>query len=191
MSPPAILDRPLSYTGALERRPLQQVDGVVVHCTELPDLTTARAFGEERLYPLSGTGNSGHYYLDRDGRIEQWVSPDRVAHHCRGFNECSIGIELVNLGRYPRWLHSDQQLFDEPYPQVQIDRLIALLAWLATTLPSVRWIAGHEDLDQEVVPASNQPEVRVRRKLDPGPLFPWRQVLAATRLQRRDGLAKP
>ena len=100
MMPPIQVD-PLPYEAHLALRASSAVDLVVIHCTELPDLATARRFGEEILYPGSQTGNSGHYYIDRDGALHQFVSPGRVAHHTRGYNPRSIGIELVNLGRYP------------------------------------------------------------------------------------------
>lgn len=175
---------PLPYEDLLDARPLQQIDLVVVHCTELPDLATARRFGERVLYPASGTGNSGHWYIDREGRVERWVDPARVAHHVRGFNARSIGVELVNSGRWPDWLDSRRQAMEEPYPDAQIEALLSLLATLSVDLPGLRWIAGHEDLDTGLVPASDDPAVQVRRKLDPGPLFPWARVLAATPLQR-------
>ena len=104
---------------------------MVIHCTELPDLATAREYGERVLYAESGTGNSGHYYIDRDGRCHRYVAPDRIAHHVRGYNPRSIGIELVNSGRYPHWLDSRHQAMDEPYPDAQIDALIALLQRVA------------------------------------------------------------
>ena len=47
--------------------------------------------------------------------------------------------------------------------------------------------AGHEDLDREQVPASDDPSLLVQRKLDPGPRFPWERVLAAVPLQRPPG----
>ena len=50
---------PLPYEERLEARPLAQIDMVVIHCTELPDLAMAREFGE-RVHYDSGTGNSGH-----------------------------------------------------------------------------------------------------------------------------------
>lgn len=175
---------PLPYVDRLDPRPLSQVDLVVIHCTELPDLAMARSYGERVLYPASGTGNSGHWYLDRDGSAVQYVPHERIAHHVRGYNPRSIGIELVNTGRYPHWLDSRHQAMQEPYPQAQIAALLLLLERLSETLPSLRWIAGHEELDTTTEPASDDPALEVRRKLDPGPLFPWPQVLATTTLQR-------
>lgn len=184
MKPPAIHTRPLAYEQHLQQRNTAAIDLVVVHCTELPDLETARTLGEHVRYPHSGTGNSGHFYIDRNGRTEQWVEIGRIAHHVRGFNERSIGIELVNRGRYPDWLHSDRQEMNEAYPDEQIGSLVNVLAWLCGTVASLHWIAGHENLDTECVAASNDPVQRVRRKLDPGPLFPWQQLMARLPLRR-------
>ncbi|MCW5579934.1 MAG: N-acetylmuramoyl-L-alanine amidase [Luteimonas sp.] len=167
----------LPYVERLEARPADAIDLVVIHCTELPDLATARAYGERELYPASGTGNSGHWYIDRDGGIVEYVPATRIAHHVRGYNPRSVGIELVNTGRFPRWLDAGHQAMDEPYPDAQIDALVALLAKLRTDLPALRFIAGHEDLDTERVPARDDPSVRVARKRDPGPMFPWPRVL--------------
>jgi N-acetylmuramoyl-L-alanine amidase len=175
---------PLPYADALATRPLDAIDLVVIHCTELPDLATARRFGEQVHYAGSGTGNSGHYYIDRDGSLHRYVPIDRVAHHTRGYNERSIGIELVNTGRYPDWLDSRRQAMDEPYSSAQVDALIALLLDLRSTVPALQRIAGHEDLDTTNVPASDDASVLVRRKRDPGPMFPWTRVLEAVPLQR-------
>lgn len=175
---------PLPYERLLAPRPLSQVDLVVVHCTELPDLATAREYGERVLYPASGTGNSGHWYIDRDGAVERWVDPARVAHHVRGHNPRSVGIELVNTGRFPHWLDARHQAMGEHYPEAQVDALVSLLQRLADDLPALRWITGHEDLDLECVPASDDPALQVRRKRDPGPRFPWDAVLRAIPLER-------
>ena len=174
----------LPYASKLDPRPLSQVDLLVIHCTELPDLATARDYGERVLYPDSGTGNSGHWYIDRDGGCTQYVPHTRIAHHVRGCNPRSVGIELVNTGRWPHWLDSRHQAMDEPYPDAQIDALLMLVAHLRYELPALRYIAGHEDLDTGTEPASDDPSLRVQRKRDPGPLFPWPHVLETTDLQR-------
>lgn len=181
---PRIRIDPLPYEARLETRPTGSIDLVVIHCTELPDLAAAREYGERVLYPGSGTGNSGHFYVDRDGGLHRWVDPARIAHHVRGHNTHSIGIELVNRGRWPHWLDAGHQAMDDPYPEVQVDALLALLARLRTELPALRFIAGHEDLDPTEVPAGDDPSRRVRRKRDPGPMFPWPRVLAACGLAR-------
>ncbi len=174
----------LPYARRLEQRTPDTIRGIVIHCTELPDLATARTWGERIHYAGSQTGNSGHFYIDRDGTVEEWVPVDCVAHHTRGFNECSIGIELVNTGRWPNWLHANNQTLTEPYPEAQIYALTGLLAQLEQTITALRWIAGHENLDREKVPASDLPDLMVYRKRDPGPMFPWRKVLASTELER-------
>ncbi|TAL74596.1 MAG: N-acetylmuramoyl-L-alanine amidase [Rhodanobacter sp.] len=178
-----IHDQPLPYVAQLAERPASAVTLVVIHCTELPDLATAREYGERVLYP-SGTGNSGHYYIDRDGQVYRYVPATRVANHVRGWNDVSVGIELVNRGRYPDWFDTRHQAMTEPYTAAQIAALRALLAQLRSELPNLTAIAGHEDLDTTRVPASNDPAQTVPRKRDPGPRFPWQEVLAGSGLTR-------
>ncbi len=178
------IDRPLSYVAALDRRDPATIDTVVMHCTELPDLATAREYGEVIHYPDSGTGNSGHFYIDRDGHTEQWVPLDRVAHHVRGHNPTSVGIELVNRGRFPDWFDTRRQDRFETYPEAQLAALERLLGWLREQLPDLRHIAGHEDLDRTRVPASDDPGQQVFRKRDPGPTFPWARILDRSGLLR-------
>lgn len=180
---PELIDAPLPYEQRLDVRDLHTITRVVIHCTETPDLPSARQLGEKALYD-SGTGNSGHFYIDRDGSIHRYLAPERIAHHVVGHNADSIGIELVNTGRHPHWLDSRHQAMTEPYPDAQVAALIALLEYLKTELPNLRQIAGHEDLDTRRVPASDNPDLSVPRKHDPGPLFPWQRVLQATGMTR-------
>jgi N-acetylmuramoyl-L-alanine amidase len=168
----------LPYANRLETRALGSVDLVVIHCTELPDLPTARRYGEKIRYSESRTGNSGHFYIEQSGMVEQWVPLERVAHHVRDYNHRSVGIELDNPGRYPDWLDSRKQQMATPYPIAQLNSLLGLLMKLAEEMPRLKWIAGHDALDRERVPASDNPELTVRRKLDPGPLFPWQELLS-------------
>ena len=182
--------QPLPYVAHLQPRDPASIKLVVIHCTELPDLATAREYGE-RIVHASGTGNSGHFYIDRDGSTLQYVPPDRVAHHVRGRNATTLGIELVNTGRWPDWYDSHHQAMTEAYPTEQIAALLDLLAHLRAQLPNLRWITSHEDLDTDLIAASDDPAIMVRRKLDPGPMFPWPHVLAACGLARGGGPASP
>jgi N-acetylmuramoyl-L-alanine amidase len=183
MSKWPIRERPLPYVALLPERAATAVRLVVVHCTELPDLQTARAYGERILHP-SGTGNSGHYYVDRDGSIEAYVPGTRSANHVVGHNADSIGIELVNLGRFPHWWDSRHQEMTEPYPATQIAALRQLLFDLRAQFPNLQEIAGHEDLDTRTVAASDDASRSVRRKLDPGRMFPWSEALRDSSLVR-------
>jgi len=174
----------LPYASCLEHRPLESIDLVVIHCTELPDLATAREYGLRIHYPETGTGNSGHYYIARNGRIESWVPRQRIAHHVRGFNARSLGIELDNTGRYPDWLDSRKQVMTQAYPLPQLNSLLGLLQHLSAGLSNLKWITGHEALDTSKVPATDNPNLLVQRKKDPGPLFPWKEVLRTIDLDR-------
>jgi len=167
-----VADAPLSYHDRLDRRPLTRIGLVVIHCTELPDLATAREYAERILYG-SGTGNSGHFYIDRDGTIVQYVALDRVAHHVRGHNRGSVGIELVNQGRYPNWYDSGSQEMTQPYTGAQYESLACLLDLLSRSSTRRLHLVRHSDLDQSFQPAEDRPNLLVRRKLDPGPLFDW------------------
>jgi N-acetylmuramoyl-L-alanine amidase len=180
----AIEDWPLPYAGRLAGRDPAAIDLVVVHCTELPDLAMAREYGERVHHPASGTGNSGHYYVDLDGRTFRFVPDARVAHHTVGYNERSLGIELVNAGRYPDWCDSRRQAFTAPYPPSQVAALLDLLACLRGACANLRWIAGHEDLDRRLEPASDDPRRLLPRRRDPGPLFPWERIVPACGLER-------
>ncbi len=101
---------------------------------------------------------SSHFFVARDGMLEQFVSCDAVAWHagvsnwksresCNGF---SIGIELEGCDELP-------------FTSVQYRALATLLSALKQRYPSLTDAAGHSD----IAPG---------RKSDPGPNFDWAQV---------------
>lgn len=104
---------------------------------------------------------SSHYLIARDGKIYHLVDELARAWHAgesywggnRDLNSASIGIELDNDG-------------NEPYAELQIEALLALLADLKRryAIPAAN-ILGHSD-------------VATTRKTDPGPHFPWRRLAA-------------
>lgn len=135
-----------------ERRPVV----IVLHYTEQDSV-------EQSLDTLrsrnSGGRVSSHYLLGKDGKIYQLVSDAKRAWHAGAgswgaitdVNNASIGIEIDNDGK-------------SPFPDAQIDSLVVLLRDLTTRLriPPTQ-IIGHSDLAPT-------------RKIDPGPLFPWKRL---------------
>jgi N-acetylmuramoyl-L-alanine amidase len=136
-----------------ERRP----NYVILHHTTNDTAEQALATLTSRVAQVSA-----HYLIARDGRIFYLVDELKRAWHAgdsywggnRDLNSSSIGIELDNNGH-------------EPFPDAQIEALIALLGDLSRrwNIPSAN-VLGHGD----VAPG---------RKVDPSPLFPWRRLAAA------------
>lgn len=146
---------------------------IVIHCISLPPgrfgTGLVEALFENRLDPdsdpaladLRGVAVSAHLFVDRRGRVTQFVPFDRRAWHAgvstwRGRPACnrySIGIELegTETGAFTRAQYR------------ALDRVLrALLARYPGLAPDA--IVGH----QEIAPG---------RKRDPGPGFDWRRVL--------------
>lgn len=174
----------LPYHHKLEQRDPAEINLIVIHSTELSNMAEARAYGERILYPESNTGAAGHYYVNRQGKITRYVEDGRIANHVKGHNKKSIGIEVVNRGRYPNSYYSRNQKVSEEFPEAQIIALGKLINHLKKKYPNIKALSGHVDLDRRLVPASNAPHVQVRRKRDPGPLFPWQKITALTGLER-------
>ena len=141
-----------------------RVQFVVVHYTST-DL-------QQSLQTLTDKGVSSHYLIDAEPpTIYRLVDENRRAWHAgdsqwRGrtwLNASSIGIELVNPGFVDT--PEGRQWF--AYPAPQLDQLILLLKDLQQRrqLP-IDSVIGHSDIAPQ-------------RKVDPGPLFPWRRLADA------------
>lgn len=154
----SIIDRP-SANFDIRKRP---IDTILLHYTagELkPSL--------DHLCDPAGTNRvSVHYVVARDGAIYRLVDEHHRAWHAglsqwKGLpdvNSSSIGIEIINLGRLP------DGSFD-PYPDIQIDAVIALCRDIKTR-HAIKYVLGHSD-------------VAVGRKIDPGAHFPWKRLAEA------------
>jgi N-acetylmuramoyl-L-alanine amidase len=111
-----------------------------------------------RTFHLERTGVSSHYVIGRDGEIIQMVHDLYRANHAGAgkwgndtdLNSSSIGIELDNNG------------LTDPWPDVQIDALLRLLAQLKDKykIPQANFL-GHMD-------------IAPTRKIDPS-RFPWKK----------------
>jgi N-acetylmuramoyl-L-alanine amidase len=129
---------------------------VVLHYTALPDAESLRV--------LSTQDVSAHYLItdDKPPHVYQLVPETRRAWHAGdsswygeiALNDSSVGIEIVNLGNST----GDWQ----PFTRGQIRTLIALLRDIVRRNGiEPQNIVGHSDIAPQ-------------RKVDPGPLFPWR-----------------
>jgi N-acetyl-anhydromuramoyl-L-alanine amidase len=146
-----------------------EIDLLVVHAISLPpnefggDHVSAlfsnelNAADHDYFREIEGLRVSSHFFIDRLGRVQQFVSTERRAWHCgessyRGRNRCndfSIGIELEGCDELP---------FDD----VQYAALGEITTAIFAAHPKItpERIAGHAD----IAPG---------RKTDPGPCFDW------------------
>jgi len=166
----------LDYIEKLGERSTADLNMIVIHATEQPDWPHSRAFAEKIRYG-NATGASGHYYIDRTGNIEQYVPDNRIANHASGWNKKTLSVELINTGRYPNATHTEYQNWPDDYPVAQIDALISLMVLFKRRYPTIKYIQGHGDVDQRLIPSSNDPDIEVHRRIDPGTTFPWDDVI--------------
>lgn len=129
---------------------------------------------EDSLDILTGTrrGVSVHYLVrDNPVQIYRLVDESRLARHAgesywKGMttlNASSIGIEIVN----PGYVDTPEGRVYAPYPQSQIDTVIAL---------SKDIVARHGIAPGHVL---GHADIAPGRKQDPGPQFPWKQLADA------------
>lgn len=121
---------------------------------------------------LKGDGVSSHYLIgESPATIYRLVDEDRRAWHAgesqwngrTWLNSSSIGIELVNRG----YIEDERGRLWYRYSEQQIDALIVLLKDIMQRhglKPGA--IIGHSDIAPQ-------------RKVDPGPLFPWKRLADA------------
>ena len=124
------------------------------------------------LSTLTGPHVSAHYVLTREApKVYQLVDESRRAWHAgasawhsrTNLNDTSIGIEVVNRGPY----QTPAGRAWTPYPSAQIDTLIAL----------ARDIVARHAIDP--VDVVGHADIAPRRKIDPGPRFPWYRLYRA------------
>ncbi|MEM1399284.1 MAG: N-acetylmuramoyl-L-alanine amidase [Pseudomonadota bacterium] len=160
---------------------------IILHYTAMDDVDAV-----ERWLCNPDSKVSAHLIVGRDGAVRQIVPFNTIAWHAGvsrwgdlvGLNQCSIGIELVNLG----WLDQvelagcSREGLDfcvpferviaachaqggperrwERFDEAQLETLDRLIPVLRAAYPSIEAVLGHD----EVAPG---------RKEDPGPAFPW------------------
>ncbi len=136
---------------------------------------TAQSY-KKSLRALTTGGNSSHWLVPANGKtIYKIVSEDRRAQHAgtslwknrKNVNVISIGIEIVNLGFKCK---NNKKFCDQEsiewigFPEDQQKLIISLGKDIQERYNlDPLCIVGHSD-------------IAVDRKLDPGPLFPWKRM---------------
>jgi N-acetyl-anhydromuramyl-L-alanine amidase AmpD len=113
-----------------------------------------------------------HYMVGRDGAVATGVPETIAATHASGWNQRSIGIELVNNG--------DGR---DPFPPPQIAALVRLVQAIRQRHPAITpaRVLRHSDVDRSTFSETRHGPGcgAFRRKEDPGPAFPWPEFTAA------------
>lgn len=158
---PAGLDLDTSITAASQS---SRVRSVVVHYTTVDDAESLRLLSKGKV--------SAHYLIDLDGRAYRLVDENRAAWHAGAsswygniaMNSTSIGIEIVN----PGWTEGiNGERVWHPYDSRQVRALTILLRDI---------VQRHNIAPENVVGHS---DIAPQRKVDPGPLFPWKSLADA------------
>jgi N-acetylmuramoyl-L-alanine amidase len=160
----------------------RDIDLIVVHATGGPGCKLGRLWHAPggsleairqhfEIHPEIGY----HYLIARDGTTLTGVPEDAIAHHARGHNSHSIGIELINDGNGK-----------DPFPDAQIEALIELLRRLVRGYGlTPEQIQSHSAVDDRSFLCGGR---RYKQKIDPGGEypgsqgnFPWKRVRDAVR----------
>ena len=141
-----------------------RVQFVIVHYTSasLQRSLQLLTHGEVSSHYLIGDDSRGTIYQLRDENLRAWHAGESEWQGRTWLNSSSIGIEIVN----PGFKDTPTGRVWFPYSEAQIQSLIVLLKDISKRQNiNPRYIIGHSD-------------IAPLRKLDPGPLFPWKRLAA-------------
>ncbi|QSL87769.1 N-acetylmuramoyl-L-alanine amidase [Pseudomonas atacamensis] len=141
-----------------------RIQFVVVHYTSasLERSLQLLTHGDVSSHYLIGDDKSATVYKLMDENQRAWHAGESQWQGRTWLNSSSIGIEIVN----PGYKDTSTGRLWYPYSEAQIESLITLLKDISKRNGiSPRHIIGHSD-------------IAPLRKLDPGPLFPWKRLAA-------------
>lgn len=142
-----------------------RVQFVVVHYTSasLERSLALLTHGEVSSHYLVGDDKNATIYKLVDENLRAWHAGDSEWQGRTWLNSSSIGIEIVN----PGFRDTPTGRVWYPYSEAQVKSLIFLLKDIKQRYGlNPRQIIGHSD-------------IAPLRKLDPGPLFPWKRLADA------------
>jgi N-acetylmuramoyl-L-alanine amidase len=141
-----------------------RIQFVVVHYTSasLERSLQLLTHGEVSSHYLIGDNKGATIYKLMDENLRAWHAGESEWQGRTWLNSSSIGIEIVN----PGFKDTPAGRLWYPYSEDQVQSLIVLLKDISKRYAiNPRSIIGHSD-------------IAPLRKLDPGPLFPWKRLAA-------------
>ncbi len=142
-----------------------RIQYVIVHYTSASQEQSLKLLthGQVSSHYLIGDDKSATIFKLVDESARAWHAGDSSWEGRTWLNSSSIGIEIVN----PGFLDTPTGRLWYPYSEAQVQALIVLLKDIVQRngMP-VKNIIGHSD-------------IAPMRKLDPGPLFPWKRLAEA------------
>lgn len=123
---------------------MREVKYIIVHCTATPEGREVTVPEINRWHKQRGFKSIGyHYVIYLDGSIHKGRSETVIGAHCKGYNDCSIGVAYVG------GLTRDGKESCDTRTQKQKDALEHLLKELKKKYPKAV-IKGHRDFSPDL-----------------------------------------
>lgn len=119
---------------------MKKIKYIIVHCTATAEFKDFKAKDVDKWHKQRGWDCIGyHYIIDLDGVIEKGRPETKIGAHCKGFNDCSIGVCYVG------GLASDNKTPKDTRTNAQKASLLKLIKQLKAKYTNAK-VVGHKDM---------------------------------------------
>ena len=119
---------------------MKKIKYIIVHCTATAEFKDFKAKDVDKWHKQRGWDCIGyHYIIDLDGTSEKGRPETKIGAHCKGFNDCSIGVCYVG------GLASDNKTPKDTRTNAQKASLLKLIKQLKAKYPNAK-VVGHKDM---------------------------------------------
>ena len=119
---------------------MKQIKYIIIHCTATAEFKDFKAKDVDKWHKQRGWDCIGyHYIIDLDGTIEKGRPETKIGAHCKGFNDCSIGVCYVG------GLAPDNKTPKDTRTNAQKASLLKLIKQLKAKYPNAK-VVGHKDM---------------------------------------------
>ena len=119
---------------------MKKIKYIIVHCTATAEFKDFKAKDVDKWHKQRGWDCIGyHYIIDLDGTIEKGRPETKIGAHCKGFNDCSIGVCYVG------GLASDNKTPKDTRTNAQKASLLKLIKQLKAKYQNAK-VVGHKDM---------------------------------------------